>query len=123
MVLARDRIVHWLLDGGKFSISARAKLATNFRAQVLLSEGSAHSFGGFVRKLKFCTARNGKLLFMFIVANVHMRGVPFISKQAMEEKCLPYWIWNPLLFFFLGLLYSRGNGFGNKAEVTFHCIS
>jgi len=56
---------------------------------------------------------------MFIVANVHMRGVPFISKQAMEEKCLPYWIWNPLLFFFLGLLYSRGNGFGNKAEVTF----
>ena len=68
MMLARAKIVHWLLDGGKFSISARAMLATNFRAQILLNEDSAHSFGGFVRKLKFCTARNGRLLFMFIVA-------------------------------------------------------
>lgn len=67
IVLAGHKIVHWLLDVGKFSISARAMLATNFRAQVLLSEGSAHSFGG-VQELKFCTAANGRLLFMFIVA-------------------------------------------------------
>jgi hypothetical protein len=90
-------------------------LATNFRAQVLLHEGSsAHSFSGFVRKLKFCTARNGRLLFMCIVANVHMWGVPFISKQAMEGKYLPYWIWNPLLIFFLGCCIQEEMGLAIK---------
>ena len=70
----------------------RVMLAADFRAQVLLHEGSAHSFGGLVQKVTFCTASNG-LLFLFVVA-MFICGVPFISKQAMEGECLPSQIGN-----------------------------
>lgn len=55
--------------------------------------------------------------------HVHMWGVPFISKQAMEGKRLSCQIWKPQIFFF-GLMYPKENVLGNKAEVTFiaHCV-
>jgi hypothetical protein len=59
MMMAGDRIVHWLLDAENFPYQQRATPAANFRAKVLLHEGSAHYFGGFVQKLEFCTAGNG----------------------------------------------------------------